>query len=151
MNEALDLILEMCALVRRENQKGVGWWWWGGGGGDWNICHSHTVVKQVAEGDFNMWDSNYFDGNSRLATAAVNSQLWPLGRCCDGAFSLVQSLTIQNQKTEECFPDGGATNKGKDSKRPPEEGASKLRFNGCLECRAAIGWKWANNVCQNSS
>lgn len=100
MNEALDLILDSCALVRmkiRNPQGGGGWGWVEDV--NVNICQSHTVVKQVAQGNFNMWDSNYFDGNSHLATAAVNSQLWPLGRCCDEAFSLVQRLTVQNQNS----------------------------------------------------
>lgn len=102
MNEALDLNLDTCALVRMKirNPQELE-----GGGGcesedvNLNICQSHTVVKQVVEGNFYMWDSNYFDGNSHLAAAGVNSQLQPLGRCSVEALSLVQSLTIQNQNS----------------------------------------------------
>lgn len=81
-----------------ENQEGVGGRRDGElGGVNVNMCQSHTVVKQVAEGNFYMWNSNYLDGNSHLATAGVNSQLRPPGRCRDEALSLVQSLAVQNQ------------------------------------------------------
>lgn len=61
MNEALDLILDLCALVRMKIRNPQELW------GeeeevDLNICQSHTVVKQVAEGNFYMCDSNYFAG-----------------------------------------------------------------------------------------
>lgn len=105
-----------------ENQEAAGV----GGGGDVNICQSHTVVKQVAEGNFNMWDSNYFDGNSHWAAAGVNSQLRPLGRCCDEALSLVQRLTIQNQNSSRrnAFPRRQNNKQGEDSERLQEGGAS---------------------------
>lgn len=111
------------------------------------MCQSHTVVTQVAEGDFSMWDSNYFDGNSRLATAGVNSQLRPLGRCRDETLSLVQSLTIQNQNSSRwnVFPDGGATNEGKILKGCRREGGAS-GGNSTAARTAERQWKQPNNV-----
>lgn len=62
MNEALDLILDSCALVRMKIRNPQELWRGGGEEVDLNICQSHTGVKQVAEGNFYMRDSNYFAG-----------------------------------------------------------------------------------------
>lgn len=63
MNEALDLILDSCALVRMKIRNPQELWGAGSKGEvDLNICQSHTVVKQVAEGNFYMCDSNCFAG-----------------------------------------------------------------------------------------